>query len=179
MIDISSVKHYILLHYFANNFPVANGKIVANLAIDMPFFFHPVLDIVPYGADHSSLGKQTERAAKELNLKISPDPFPEQVVFIRSDHYSFIKKGIPALFIKSGFMTVPSDTVNRARTDVAWRTSPYHRPGDDMSQPFDFNGATVHVKINFLIGYYVSMEQPSPSWNKGDFFGQLFARKEE
>jgi hypothetical protein len=166
--------------YLANNFPIAGGKIVANLAIDMPFFFHPVLDIVPYGADHSSLGRQTERVAKELGLKISPDPFPEQVVFIRSDHYSFIKKGIPALFIKSGFMTVPSDTVNRAKTDVEWRTSPYHKPGDDMNQPFDFiNGATVHAKVNFLIGYYVSMEQQSPSWNKGDFFGQLFARKDE
>jgi Zn-dependent M28 family amino/carboxypeptidase len=164
--------------YFINNFPVANGKVVANLAIDMPFFFHPVLDIVPYGADHSSLGKQTERAAKELGLKICPDPFPEQVVFIRSDHYSFIKKGIPALFIKSGFMTVPSDTVDRAKSDVAWRTSPYHKPGDDMSQPFDFNAAATHVKVNFLIGYYVSMEQQSPSWNKGDFFGQLFARKD-
>jgi hypothetical protein len=165
--------------YLANNFPITNGKIVANLAIDMPFFFHSVLDIVPYGADHSSLGKQTERAAKDLGLKISPDPFSEQVVFIRSDHYSFIKKGIPALFIKSGFMTVPSDTVNRARTDVEWRTSPYHKPGDDMNQPFDFNGASVHAKVNFLIGYYVSMEQQSPSWNKGDFFGKLFARKDE
>jgi len=75
-------------------------------------------------------------------------------------------------------MTVPSDTVNRARTDVEWRTSPYHKPGDYMSQPFDFNGASLHAKVNFLIGYYVSMEQQSPSWNKGDFFGQLFARKD-
>ena len=139
--------------YFVNNSPVKDGKIVANLAIDMPFFFHPVLDIVPYGADHSSLGKQTEEAAKILGLKISPDPFPEQVVFIRSDHYSFIKKGIPALFIKSGFMTVPSDTVDRAKSDVGWRSTIYHTPQDDMNQPFDFNAATMHVKVNFLIGY--------------------------
>ena len=135
--------------YFVNNPPIQNGKIVANLAIDMPFFFHPVLDIVPYGADHSSLGIQTAKAAKLLGLKISPDPFPEQVVFIRSDHYSFIKKGIPALFIKSGFMTVPSDTVDRAKSDVGWRSSIYHTPQDDMSQPFLFDAATTHVKINF------------------------------
>ncbi len=164
--------------YFINNFPVKNGKVVANLAIDMPFFFHPVLDIVPYGADHSSLGKQTEKAAQMLGLKIGPDPFPEQVVFIRSDHYSFIKKGIPALFIKSGFMTVPSDTVNRAKSDVGWRSTIYHTPKDDMNQPFDFNAATTHVKINFLIGYFVSNETDAPVWNKGDFFGQKFKRKE-
>ena len=58
---------------------MAGGKVVADLSIDMPFFFHPVLDIVPYGADHSSLGLQTQKAAKVLGLKISPDPFPEQV----------------------------------------------------------------------------------------------------
>ncbi len=160
--------------YFVNNLPIKNGKIVANLAIDMPFFFHPVLDIVPYGADHSSLGKQTEKAAKILGLKISPDPFPEQVVFIRSDHYSFIKKGVPALFIKSGFMTVPHDTINRAKSDVGWRSTIYHTPQDDMNQPFDFNAATTHVKINFLIGYFVCSESDSPAWNKGDFFGQKF-----
>ena len=163
--------------YFISNWPAQKGKVVANMAIDMPFFFHPVLDIVPYGADHSSLGQQTQRAAKELGLKISPDPFPEQVVFIRSDHYSFIKKGIPALFIKSGFMTVPSDTVDRSKSDVGWRSTIYHTPQDDMNQPFDFTAATMHAKVNFLIGYYVANEAASPAWNKGDFFGQKFVRK--
>jgi hypothetical protein len=143
----------------------------------MPFFFHPVLDIVPYGADHSSLGVQTEKAARILGLKISPDPFPEQVVFIRSDHYSFIKKGIPALFIKSGFMTVPQDTVNRAKSDVEWRSTIYHKPQDEMNQPFDFQAATMHVKVNFLIGYLVANEQQAPMWNKGDFFGRRFKGK--
>lgn len=162
--------------YLINNQPV-KGRIVANLAIDMPFFFHPVLDIVPYGADHSSLGKQTEKAAQWLHLKISPDPIPEQVVFIRSDHYSFIKKGIPALFIKSGFMTVPQDTVNRAKSDVEWRSSIYHKPQDDMNQPFDFDAAATHVKVNFLIGYLVCNEPYAPAWNKGDFFGQRFSSK--
>lgn len=161
--------------YFVNNQPVT-GKIVANLAIDMPFFFHPVLDIVPYGADHSSLGKQTEKAAKILGLKISPDPFPDQVVFIRSDHYSFIKKGIPALFIKSGFMTVASDTADRAKSDVGWRSTIYHTPKDDMNQPFDFKAATTHVKVNFLIGYLVGNESSAPVWNKDDFFGKKFRK---
>ncbi len=163
--------------YLVNNFPLAGGKVVADLSIDMPFFFHPVLDIVAYGADHSSLGLQTQKAAKALGLKISPDPFPEQVVFIRSDHFSFIKKGIPALFIKSGFMTVPSDKIDRSKSDVEWRSTIYHTPKDDMNQPFDFDAAAVHVKVNFLIGYYVSGEKEAPTWNKGDYFGKRFGDK--
>ncbi|MGX7687050.1 M28 family metallopeptidase [Flectobacillus roseus] len=162
--------------YFASNSPL-NGKIVADLAIDMPFFFHPILDIVPYGAQHSSLNQQVEKTAKILGLGISPDPFPEQVVFIRSDHFSFIKKGIPALFIKSGFKTIPSDTIDRSKSDVGWRSTIYHTPQDDMSQPFDFDAAATHVKVNYLIGYYVAQDSKSPDWNVGDFFGGKFGKK--
>jgi Zn-dependent M28 family amino/carboxypeptidase len=164
--------------YFASNSPL-NGKIVADLAIDMPFFFHPVLDIVPYGAQHSSLNQQVEKTAKILGLGISPDPFPEQVVFIRSDHFSFIKKGIPALFIKSGFKTIPSDTIDRSKSDVGWRSTIYHTPQDDMSQPFDFDAAATHVKVNYLIGYYVAQDSKSPDWNVGDFFGGKFGKKKK
>jgi hypothetical protein len=163
--------------YFATN-PTVNGNIVANMTIDMPFFFHPVLDIVPYGAQHSNLSNGVMAATKILNLKISPDPFPEQVIFVRSDHFSFVKKGIPALFIKSGFMTSPSDTVNRPKSDVAWRATTYHTPQDDMSQAFDFGGAVTHVKVNFLIGLLTANDAVKPSWNKGDFFGEKFGEKQ-
>jgi Zn-dependent M28 family amino/carboxypeptidase len=135
------------------------------------------LDIVPYGAQHSSLNQQVEKTAKILGLGISPDPFPEQVVFIRSDHFSFIKKGIPALFIKSGFKTIPSDTIDRSKSDVGWRSTIYHTPQDDMAQPFDFDAAATHVKVNYLIGYYVAQDSKSPDWNVGDFFGGKFGKK--
>jgi hypothetical protein len=157
--------------YFINHPTVPKKDIVANLALDMPFFFHPVLDIVPYGADHSSLSRQVQAAAGYMGLGIGPDPFPEQVVFIRSDHYSFIRKGIPSLFIKSGFKTVATDTVDRSRSDVDWRRTTYHTPQDDMSQAFNFDAAATHVKLNFLIGLLICEDKERPSWNKGDFFG--------
>ena len=94
--------------YFASNPVMPISKMVANLAIDMPFFFHPVLDIVPYGADHSSLSKQVDKARKILGLGLSPDPFPEQVVFIRSDHYSFIKKAFRLFLSKAAFRPLPA-----------------------------------------------------------------------
>jgi hypothetical protein len=162
--------------YLAHFPPKGKEKIVANISMDMPFFFHPVLDIVPYGAAHSSLGNVTKKAANYLGLSISPDPFPEQVVFIRSDHYSFIKKGIPALFIKSGFKTIPEDKVDWSISDVEWRKTHYHTPQDDMSQDFDYKAATTHVKINYLIGKMVANEIKAPTWNSGDFFGKKMSK---
>ncbi|MEP2671584.1 MAG: M28 family peptidase [Cyclobacteriaceae bacterium] len=163
--------------YFANNPTIPKESMVANFSLDMPFFFHPVLDIVPYGAQHSTLAKPLTATAKYLNIGIGPDPFPEQVVFIRSDHYSFIRRGIPALFIKSGFKTVPEDKVDRSISDVAWRSTTYHKPNDDMNQDFNFEAAGTHVKVNFLTGYQVANDPQRPTWNPGDFFGGKFGQQ--
>lgn len=162
--------------YFASNPTVKSESMVANLSIDMPFFFYPLLDIVPYGIQHSSLAKQVTEAASTLNLKISPDPIPEQVIFMRSDHFSFIKKGIPSLFVKSGFITGNPD-VDGAKVNADWRREIYHTPQDDMNQAFDFDAAVKHAQFNFLVGYMVANDINRPTWNKGDFFGNKFGRK--
>lgn len=159
--------------YFANNPTVPAGSLVANLAIDMPFFFYPLRDIIPHGIQHSSLRGPVEATAQYLNLKITPDPAPEEVVFTRSDHYSFIKKGIPALFIKGGIITGDPNK-DGAKIIAEWRKTIYHKPQDDMNQPFDFEAAAMHVKTNFLIGYLTANDAKRPTWNKGDFFGGKF-----
>lgn len=162
--------------YLAHFPPKGKENMIANISMDMPFFFHPVLDIVPYGAAHSSLGQKTQEVADFLGLGVGPDPFPEQVIFIRSDHFSFVKQGIPALFIKSGFKTGPEDKVDRSVMDVQWRSTHYHTPKDDMNQDFDFNGAATHVKVNYLIGKLVANDPNIPTWNPGDFFGKMMKK---
>jgi Zn-dependent M28 family amino/carboxypeptidase len=89
--------------YFARNPTVPRESIVADLALDMPFLFHPLLDIVPYGAQHYTLMAPVSPAAQHQGIALAEYPIPEQVLFIRSDHYSFVRQGVPSLFIMSGF----------------------------------------------------------------------------
>lgn len=161
--------------YFARNPTVPGASLVAALSLDMPFLFHPLLDIVPYGADHSSLSDAVDDAAARLALDLGPDPIPEQVLFIRSDHFSFIRRGIPALFIKSGFRT-GNPGRDGAEINAAWRRDVYHTPRDEADQAFDFVAGVTHAQVNFLTGYRVAMQGPRPTWNRGDFFGDLFGR---
>lgn len=163
--------------YFASNPTVPKDKIVANLTLDMPFFFHPLLDIVPYGAEHSSLNKEVKQAASFLGVEISPDPIPEQTVFMRSDHFSFVRQGIPALFIKSGSQT-GNPALDGTKLNLDWRASIYHSPQDDMNQPFDFKSAAKHAQLQFLVGYLTAQDDQRPTWNKGDFFGTKFGKRE-
>jgi Zn-dependent M28 family amino/carboxypeptidase len=161
--------------YFARNPTVAKDGIVADLTLDMPFLFHPLLDIVPYGAQHSTLSAPVTRAAQHLGIAIGTDPIPEQVLFIRSDHFSFVRQGVPSLFIKSGFKT-GDPSKDGSAINAAYRRDVYHKPNDDMSQAFDFDAGAAHARLNFLTGWLVAQETERPAWNAGDFFGGLFGK---
>lgn len=158
--------------YFASNPTIPKASIVANLCLDMPFFFHPLLDIVPYGSEHSSMKGAVDAAAQFVGVKIAKDPIPEQAVFMRSDHFSFVRQGILAIYIKSGSTT--GDDRDGTKLNLDWRATVYHTPQDDMNQPFDWNAAARHVQLQFLIGYLTAQSDSRPVWNEGDFFGTKF-----
>ena len=161
--------------FFARNPTVPFDGLVAAFSLDMPFLFHPLLDIVPYGAEHSSMGQSVAQAAGHLGLELGPDPIPEQVLFIRSDHFSFIRQGIPALFIKSGFET-GDPALDGGAINTAFRQNLYHTPFDESDQGFDFDAGAGHARVNFLTGYVIGQADARPAWNEGDFFGGLFGR---
>lgn len=159
--------------FFANNPTVPEGSIVANINLDMTHMLHPLHDVIAFGASHSSLGSDVEAAAAQLGLDVSPDPFPELVVFIRSDHYSFVRKGIPAISLFPGFATGDA-AVDGAKLFGDWMATIYHKPGDDLDQPFDFAAGAKFAQVNLLVGLRVANSDKAPSWNPGDFFGEKF-----
>jgi Peptidase family M28 len=162
--------------FFASNPPVPKSQIVADINTDMPTLIAPMLSIEPLGAKHSSLMMPVTKAAKFLNLEIQEDHIPDQVRFVRSDQYSFIKEGIPALHIKYGLKT-NDPTIDLKKKIDEWTKEHYHKPSDEFrEEAFNFDGAITYVKLNFLIGYQVANAKKRPTWNKGDFFGKTFGR---
>lgn len=162
--------------YFARNPTVPIDRIVANVNMDMFLMLYPLKDVVGYGTEHSSLGPALEKAAGRLGITVSPDPIPDEVFFIRSDQYSFIQRGIPAVALASGEQTT-NPAIDTAAVSTQWRREKYHRPGDDMSQPIDFDSGMRFTQLNFLLTWRVAQDDKAPSWNPGDFFGEKFARQ--
>jgi hypothetical protein len=163
--------------YFARFPTVPRASIVADVNIDgAPGLLYPVADVVPLGAEHSTLGAVAANAASDLGLAVSPDPMPEQSSFARSDNYSFVKAGIPSVCVIEGLKT-RKPGLDPAAVMRAWQMSKYHSPKDDMSQPLDFESAATTTKLNFLIGYAVAQAAMRPSWITGDFFAQRFASR--
>lgn len=161
--------------FFAHHPTVPIDRIVANVNLDMIQMLFPLRDVIAFGAEHSSLDLPVKEAARRLGIEVSPDPFPEQVMFIRSDHYSFVQQGVPAIDLNRGFQT-GDPAVDGQKAWETWMQKVYHHPGDDMSQAIDFGAGAQFAKLNFLISYLVAQEDKAPSWNPGDFFGEKFRR---
>jgi Zn-dependent M28 family amino/carboxypeptidase len=156
--------------FFATHPLVPREQIVANINMDMFLMLSPLERVVALGAEHSSLGNAVKRASERLGIVVVSDPTPEEVSFVRSDQYSFVRRGIPAIALKGGFER-GSDEAARTRQ---WLRTIYHTPKDDLSQNFRFDAGATFAQLNFLIGYFVAMDEARPAWNEGDFFGKTF-----
>jgi Zn-dependent M28 family amino/carboxypeptidase len=160
--------------YFANSPTVPRSAIAANINIDgAPGLFYPMKDLIVLGIEHSSLEQQVQSAAKQIGYSLSPDPMPEENFFIRSDQYSFVQQGIPAVNITDGMQSADAK-VDGMKLQKEWLVTKYHTPLDNMDQALDYASGAKAAGVNFLVGYDVAQQDAAPSWDKGDFFGDKF-----
>ena len=161
--------------YFAHQPSVPLTDIVAEINMDMFLTLFPVSDVVAFGANHSSLEGVVREAAGQMGLQVSPDPFPEEVLFVRSDQYPFVRQGVPAVVLSAGIQSADKSIDGRARL-LEWLRTVYHSPQDDARQPMDFESAARIARVNFLVGDLVAEAARRPTWKSGDFFGAQFSK---
>jgi hypothetical protein len=164
--------------YFADNPTIAIGNIVANVNLDMPLFIYPPTDVVAFGAEHSSLEAVVDKAATRTGFTLSPDPIPEEVIFVRSDQYPFVRKGIPAVYLMPGFTSSDPDIDGR-KEYMHFLGNIYHKPTDEVSLPFDEESAARFGLLNLELVLAIANDPKRPRWNDGDFFGEKFGHRDE
>ena len=163
--------------YFAKNPTVPIENIVANINLDMPLLVYPFADVVAFGAEHSTLKDYVDRAAQGAGVTLSPDPMPEQGLFIRSDHYRLVQQGVPAVFLVTGFQSRDPD-INGQEVFMTHLKEHYHQPSDDVNLPIDYASGAVFTEININIAREVANNPQRPLWNADSFFGRTFGRPE-
>ena len=154
--------------YFTNNPTVPLTAIVADVNLDMPILTYKFEDMIVFGADRSTLGPIVRQAVGAIGVGISPDPMPEQGIFVRSDHFRFVQKGIPAVFLWPG-----EKGPGKAAVEYFMATN-YHKPSDDLSQPILWDQGIRFVDANYRIARGIADGPARPVWNKGDYFGTLY-----
>ncbi|MDX1493422.1 MAG: M28 family peptidase, partial [Longimicrobiales bacterium] len=99
---------------------------------------------------------------------ISPDPTPEENLFVRSDQYAFVRQGIPAIWVQSGRTSADPEIDAQAELDE-WIATRYHRPNDDMGQPVARAGVEVELRTNLLVTHHILNEMGPIRWDTESF----------
>ncbi|MBC7983067.1 MAG: M28 family peptidase [Candidatus Obscuribacterales bacterium] len=162
--------------YLANHFTLERHTMVANLNIDMPLLLAATQDLIAFGAEHSSLGPIARRVIREQGYRLSADREPQEVRFIRSDQFSFVRLGIPALNLISG-SHARSRKVDAVALQKEFREEHYHQPSDDLSLPMNYDAAAGLVAVNTAILLEIANAPTAPFFYREDFFHQKFGKK--
>jgi Zn-dependent M28 family amino/carboxypeptidase len=136
--------------HFVDHPPVPIGSIVANINLDMIGRNSPD-SIAAVGLDYTSLGPLAQEVARvrgeELRLTVVPDPWPEERLFFRSDHFNFAAKEIPAIFFFAGLH------------------EDYHRPSDEVEK-IDADKAARVARLVFYLGHRIATDPEPPRWTE-------------
>jgi len=159
--------------YFAAHPTVPREGIVANVNLDGAMPFYDFSDVIAFGAEHSQMGERLAAAAGQLGLAVAPDPFPEEGIFTRSDQYSFVRRGIPSLFLYMGFTAMDGHNAGRPLWDRLNATI-VHQPGDDLSQPIDYAVAAKFADV-FRRVVIETANGRRPLWYEDSLFARFAA----
>ncbi len=146
------------------------GTVVADVNLDMPVLLYKLEDVVAFGAEQSTVGQAVARAAAKTGIALSPDFMPEENVFVRSDHYSFVKQGVPSVMLATG---VKNDG---ARIFKEFLGKTYHTPADQVTLPFNWESAATFAKVNYEVARDLADAPERPRWYADSPFGTQFAK---
>jgi len=137
--------------------------------VDMFLPLFPVKLLTAVGADESDLGDRLRAVATPLGITVQNDPEPRRNLFIRSDQYNFIQRGIPALAFKVGYQAgSPEEAIAKK-----WLAERYHAPSDDVNQPVDLASAADFNHVLRLLTESIANETERPKWKESSFFGRF------
>jgi Zn-dependent M28 family amino/carboxypeptidase len=152
--------------YFAIHPTVPKASLVANINMDMFLPLFPMKAVMVLGLDESELGDDIRTVAQGLGIAVQADPEPQRNRFIRSDQYSFIREGVPALAMKVGY----EEGSPEAKIAADWTRERYHGPADDLAQPIDRTAAVLFTDLTGKLCVQVANRAAKPEWKAESFF---------
>ncbi len=156
-------------HYAAHPlYPLERTLAVVNMDAMNPF--GRTHDVVSIGQGFSTLDEVLTRAAGSQGRRVEPDAEPEKGFYFRSDHFSFVKHGVPALYAESG-----TDYLSRApgwgrEQRERYTAEDYHKPSDEVRDDWDLSGAIEDVALYLRVAWAISETDAWPEWKSGSEF---------
>jgi len=154
---------------YVNDARARGENLVANLNTDMFMPIYPMKQVVVFGLEESDLADDARWIAAQLGIDVQSDPQPQRNRFIRSDQYSFIRAGIPALATKIGYKADSPE----AEIDSKWFAERYHAVSDSADQPVDLAAVGKYEEFVKRLAVRVANRKVAPRWNDTSVFSNL------
>ncbi len=159
--------------YFALWPTVPKNAIVTDFNFDMALPLWTLKSIYAPGQDESTLGADASAVSEQQGLTMIPDPMPDRNVFTRTDQFSFVREGIPALAFKFGF----AKGTPEFQIEHDWRANRYHAPSDDLTQPVEKEEAVKLDAFVAALAKRIADAPTRPQWLPTSIFAPYTAKK--
>ncbi|OJU26231.1 MAG: peptidase M28 [Sphingobacteriales bacterium 41-5] len=155
--------------YYAENpvYPLKNTVAVINM--DALNVYDRTKDISIGGFGQNELEDYAIEAAAKQGRSLKKGGYDTGGGYFRSDHFSFVKQGVPALAAGSGsdYGDTHEAEIGKKYADLGKR---YHSTKDEFNPDWTFEGAAADLQLYFLVGYKLANEKTWPKWKEGSEF---------
>ena len=156
--------------YYAANplYPLA--ATVADINMDSMNVYGRTRDVSSSGNAPLTLQDDLVEVAKAHAMSFTPDAHPEAGSFYRSDHFSFAKRGVPAMSIGAGADLENGGKAAGEAAGQAYVKDKYHQPADEWDAAWDLSGMVQETEILYDLGRRLATSREWPEWKPGAEF---------
>ncbi|MGB3727061.1 MAG: M28 family metallopeptidase [Glaciecola sp.] len=156
--------------YYAANPIIALDKTVANINMDAMNVLGKTKDVSVIGMGKSELEQYLETAAQKQGRVLTQEGRPEAGYYYRSDHFSFAKLGVPALYAKGGSQPIDDETAAYRKRMNVIVTGCYHQVCDQFRDSWDLGGIVEDTQLLFDVGHQLANTDTWPQWSETSEF---------
>lgn len=156
--------------YYAAHPLVPLAQTAANINVDGITVWGRTENIVPMGAERSTIDAVVQRVGKKMNMVLSPDPFPEKGYFFRSDQFNLVKVGVPAVYFRPGLRFIGKPENWGEEWQNEYTAKHYHQPSDELNPQWTFEGGAQMMEFAFGTAFHLAIQDEMPQWRPGDPF---------
>jgi Zn-dependent M28 family amino/carboxypeptidase len=153
-------------------------KTAANLTLDILQTAGEAKDVILVGAGQSSLEDLLGDAARTQGRSITPETASERGLFYRADHFSVVRRGVPALQLMA--LGGASDMREGGRAaGQKWLDAYmacYHKTCDAWAPDWNFTGAAQDVDLFHAMGQRLAKAGVWPAWRPASEFLAIRAK---
>ena len=156
--------------YYAANplYPLATTVGVLNMDALDPH--GPARNFTISGSAKLGLLDDLVAVAKQHDVVYTADPKPEAGYFFRSDHFSFAKRGVPAVSFGSGNDWVDGGIKAGKAAEDDYTAKRYHQPADEWQANWPFTGMARDLQLLYIVGHGLANSDQWPNWGKDSEF---------